>query len=334
MTVIRGLAAARTMPVLALMAGLLALSWAIAPSSVTGQQLGNMVFFGSLLGLGALGQHVVILNGGIDLSIGPTIGLAAVIFADVAQEDTTGAIALGSVLALGAAATVGLANGIAVTVLRITPLIATLGVGALATGAAFTVIGEGAPDTIASSVSRFVTERPLLGAFSPSTAIWLGLALLVAGVLAWTSLGRSFVVVGSNPRAARVIGVRVDRYRVAAYVTGGLLYGTLGLMLTGLAGQPNVTLGDSYLLPSIAAVVVGGTALGGGIGSVVATVVGALFMTQLDSLTLSLKAPTSVQLIVQATVIATAMALYHVRFDRVWLKLAGKEAHQTKPLGI
>jgi ribose transport system permease protein len=237
-----------------------------------------------------------------------------VIFADVAQQGAdTGRILLGAALALGAALCAGIANGVAVTQLRITPLIATLGVGALATGGAFTVIGEGAPKTIADAVGRIVIQRPLLGTFSYVTLVWVLLALAVAAVLRFAVVGRTFVAVGANPRTARALGIHVDRYRLAGYTTAALMYGVLGLALTGLAGQPGVTLGDSYLLPSIAAVVVGGTVLGGGSGSVIATVVGAVFMTQLDSLTLSLKAPTSVQLIVQAAVIATAMALYTLR---------------------
>jgi ribose transport system permease protein len=319
---------ARFAPVCAVLAFLFLISWALAPTSVHGQQLRNIVFFGSFLGLAALGQHIVILVGGIDLSVAPVIGLSAVIFADVAQEGAgTGRIVLGAALAVGAALCAGIANGVAVTLLRITPLIATLGVGALATGGAFTVIGEGAPKTIADAVGRAVIQRPLLGTFSYVTLVWVLLALAVAAVLRWAVVGRTFVAVGANPRTARALGIHVDRYRLAGYTTAALMYGVLGLALTGLAGQPGVTLGDSYLLPSIAAVVVGGTVLGGGSGSVVATVVGAVFMTQLDSLTLSLKAPTSVQLIVQATVIAVAMALYTLRRGSLPRFLRREEAY-------
>jgi len=124
--------------------------------------------------------------------------------------------------------------------------------------------------------------------------------------------------------------MRVDAYRIGAYLFAALLYGVLGLALTGLAGQPSATLGESYLLPSIAAVVVGGTLLGGGAGSVAATAVGAFFITQLDSLTLSLKAPTGVQLMVQAGVIAFAMALYAWRpSGRLLRALRPKEALST-----
>jgi ribose transport system permease protein len=107
------------------------------------------------------------------------------------------------------------------------------------------------------------------------------------------------------------------------------MYAALGIAATGLAGQPSVTIGDSYLLPSIAAVVVGGTLLGGGAGTIVGTVLGTLFMTQLDSLTLSLKAPTSVQYVVQAIVIIAAMALYAWR-PRFWkIHLRSREVVST-----
>ena len=301
---------------------LLAVSWLIAPSSVEGRQLSNTLFFASLLGLAALGQLIVILGGGIDLSIGPTVGLAGVIFANVAQTDDVGSIAAGASLGVLAGVCVGLANGAAVTLLRITPLIATLGVGALATGVSFSVIGDGTPKTVASSVSRFVTDRPILDEVSFITLIWAGVAGILALGLWRTIAGRTFMAVGSNVRSARTLGVRVDAYRAASYVVAGVLYAGLGLALTGLAGQPNVTLGDSYLLPSIAAVVVGGAVLGGGSGSIVATMLGAFFITQLDSVTLSLKASTGAQLIVQAAVIAIAMALYQLKRTKwpAWTK--------------
>lgn len=317
---------ARFVPIAVLMLGLLAVSWIVAPTSVQGQQLNNTVFFASLLGIGALGQHLVILIGGIDLSIAPIIGLTAIVFADITQGSANGEVARGAATALAIALGVGLANGIAVTVLRITPLVATLGVGALATGLAFTVIGDGAPDTVSSRVSRFVSERSLLDTFSPVTLIWLALAAAIAGTLRWTVVGRTFTAVGSNPSAARLVGVRVDLYRTGAYACAAVLYGLLGLGLAGLAGQPSATFGDSYLLPSIAAVVVGGTVLGGGAGSIAATVIGAFFITQLDSLTLSLKAPTAVQLMVQAAVIAGAMALYAWRPNLSRLRVPRKEA--------
>lgn len=328
MDALRRLAAARFAPVAVLMLGLLLTSWILAPTSVQGQQLSNTVFFASLLGIGALGQHLVILIGGIDLSIAPIIGLTAIVFADIAKDSQAGEIARGACTALVIAVGVGLANGLAVTVLRITPLVATLGVGALAIGLAFTFIGDGAPDTIADPVSRFVTDRSILGTFSPVTLVWLALAVAIAATVRWTVLGRTFTAVGSNPSAARLLGVRVDLYRIGAYISAALLYGVLGLGLTGLAGQPSVNFGDSYLLPSIAAVVVGGTVLGGGLGSVAATAIGALFITQLDSLTLSLKAPTGVQLMVQAAVIAAAMALYAWRPSRP-LRSSRKEALST-----
>lgn len=322
--------APRFLPILALTGALLVVSLLLAPTSVEGQQLSNTLFFASFLGIGALGQHLVILIGGIDLSIGPIIGLSAIVFADIAQSEQWSEIMRGAVVALAIAAAVGLANGVAVTVLRITPLVATLGVGALATGLAFTFIGEGAPDTISEPVRRFVTNRSILDTFSPVTIVWLALAAIVTATLSWTVLGRSFTAVGSNPGAARLLGMRVDAYRIAAYLFAALLYGILGLALTGLAGQPSATFGESYLLPSIAAVVVGGTLLGGGAGSIAATSIGAFFITQLDSLTFSLKAPTGVQLMVQAGVIAFAMALYAWRPGwRLFRSFRPKEALST-----
>lgn len=299
-------------PIVVAIMVLVAVSAVAAPSSTSGRQIENVVFYASLLGLATLGQFLVVLSGGIDLSIGPTIALSAVVFADVAQDDTAGSILGGAGLALVAALCVGVVNGLAVCVLRITPLIATLAVGALATGAAYSVIGDGAPDAVPSSVTDATIQRPILGLISYLTVVWIALSVVAAVVLRLTVVGRGLTSAGANPRAARLVGIRVDRYRGGAYVAASVCYGLLGLAVTGLAGQPSVDIGDSYLLPSIAAVVVAGARLGGGTGSVAAVAGGALFVTQLDSLTLSLKASTGVQLIVQAAVIATAMAVYRL----------------------
>jgi ribose transport system permease protein len=303
------------------LATLLLLSPLIAPTSVSRQSLNNLIFFGSMLGLVALGQHLVIVVGGLDLSVPATITLAGLVFADMAS-DSVEETALAVAAALLAALCVGLLNGLTVTVLRITPLIATLGVGAIARGTGFLVHGTGSPDAVPDFFNKLATSRPVFGVFSIAAVIWLISTLLVILIFRLTVAGRRFVAVGDSPHAARAAGIHVDAYKIAGYMAGAFFYGIAGLVLAGVASHAGRTLGDPYLLPPIAAVVVAGTPLGGGIGSVAATAAGALFMTHLDSLTLSMKAPRSVQLIVQGATIALAMGLYRLRFSpanlRIW----------------
>ena len=139
----------------------------------------------------------------------------------------------------------------------------------------------------------------------------------VALVIRTTVVGRRFVAVGASPAAAHVAGVRVKAYRCSTYVLASLTYGAAGILVAGFLGTPGIGAGNDYLLPTIAAVVLGGTSLAGGTGSVVATAIGALFLTQLEQVVLGMGAPDSVQLIIQGSIIALGMALRHVPFARI-----------------
>ena len=287
---------------------LFAVSPLIAPSSVQSGQLINLMFFASFVGLAAIGQHLVISAGGLDLSVAGVITLSALVYAD-AQQSRSLVAAAG--LALLAAGVIGLISGLAVTVLRVTPLIATLGAGAIATGAALEYTGSNPTARVSESFSHVVTER-VLGTVPVITLGWLALAILVSMALRWTVLGRNFVAVGDNPRAARAIGLPVDRYRLASYLGASLFYCVAGIALAGFSRQPGITTGDQYLLLSIAAVVLGGTPLGGGVGSVLATAGGALFMTHVNHMGLAMRAPVAVQLIMQGVVIVAALGIYNL----------------------
>jgi ribose transport system permease protein len=319
----------RFVPIWVVFALIVAVSPLLASESVSGRSWNNLLFFASLLGLAALGQHLVVVVGGLDMSVGPQMALAALVFAKlgsaVATESSASGMVVAALLAVAACIAIGVINGLAVTLLRITPLIATLAGGALATGAAYTLQGSGAPNPVPAAFSEAVSARPLFGVIAVVSLVWLASMALVAGALRWTPAGRRFVAVGDSQRAARAAGIRVGRYRVFGFAAASVFYALAGLAVGGLAQQPGVALGDAYLLPSIAAVVVGGTPLGGGVGSVASTAMGALFMSHLDALTLSMQAPTSVQLIVQGAVIAGAMAAYGLRLPARLRPRAGDE---------
>jgi ribose transport system permease protein len=127
------------------------------------------------------------------------------------------------------------------------------------------------------------------------------------GVLKFTRLGRRFELVGENPRSAEIIGIPVRRFVISAYWLAGALAAAAGVLLAGLLRTPTLTAGDAYLLPSIAAVVLGGTALTGGRGSLVGTALGALFLAQLTQLVQTFTTLTAVQNIVQALIIGVGI---------------------------
>jgi len=300
---------------------LLAASAVIAPSSVAMHSLNNLLYFGSILGLVALGQFIVIIVGGIDLSVAPTITLSGILFAKVVGDSGLGVFTATAVV-LGASLMIGLLNGLSVTVLRVTPLIATLSVGALAMGVAYSEGGTGVQVAVPDSVSHFLTNRTFFGAISVPTVAWLAATLGVAWLLRFTVVGRRFVATGASAPAARALGIRVEAYKVAGYMSCAFFAGLTGIVLAAVALQPGISLGDPYLLPSLVAVIVGGAPFGGGIGSAIATAIGALFWTQLSALALSFNASYSIQLILEAVVLAGAVALYNAGAVTFWLRAA------------
>jgi ribose transport system permease protein len=294
---------------------LIVLSAVLAPSSVRVGQIQSLLYFAAILGFAALGQHLVVVVGGLDVSIGPTVTLAALMFAKYA--DSSGLLAA-VLVATGAGAAIGLINGLAVTILRVTPLIATLGGGAIATGFAYTFAGQGAPSQVPDSYSAFLAQAPL--GIPMAAYMWLASVLFAATVLRFTLSGRRFTAVGANPRASRAVGIPVDVYKAAAYVVGGALFAVTGMLVATAVTTPGLRLGDPYLLPSIAAVVIGGTVLGGGVGSVLATAGGTLFVVQLSNLTLALNGGPAIQQIVQGAVIVAAMAIYGFKLSSLRIR--------------
>ncbi|WP_103380785.1 ABC transporter permease [Pseudonocardia dioxanivorans] len=283
---------------------LFVLSAILVPKSLSAESLGAMLPFWAILAIMSAGQTLVIQQRGIDLSIPGVVSLTAmgfVVFVD--RNDTPVFVGLIVVVALGVV--IGLVNGLIITRINVTPLITTLALNALLVGAMFSYtkgVGSAAP----ASLQAFAAARFL----HVSVLVWLALGTIavVGFVLRRTTVGRRFVAVGSNPDAARAIGLRVDAYIVGAYIAAALLFALAAVLLAGYAQNPAPTMGNPYLFQTVMAVVIGGTSLAGGRGSVVATAVAALFLTQLGQVVLTLGADAAVQLLVQAIAMALALA--------------------------
>jgi ribose transport system permease protein len=285
---------------------LFAVSPLIAAGSLGGSALRGMLPFAAVLAIVGIGQTLVIQQRGLDLSVPGAVSLAAIIVTKY-PAGHGGRLPAAIALALAACAAAGLVSGFAVTWLRITPLVATLGVNALLLGTILRITSGSSTATAAPGLADFTFGRALE---IPNTVLVAVVVLAaVAVVVRTTLLGRRFVAVGTNARAAYVAGLPVNRYRLLTYAAAGLCYGCAGILLAGYLRTPGLSAGDNYLLPSIAAVVLGGTSLAGGSGSVVATAGGALFLTQLQQVVFGAGAPSSVQLLIQAGVIAAGMTL-------------------------
>jgi ribose transport system permease protein len=269
--------------------------------------------FAAILAIIGIGQTLVIQQRGLDLSVPGIVSLSAILVTKLSNGSDSGLLTA-VIVVIAASALAGLVSGLAVTRLGITPLVATLGVNALLLGTILQITGGSSSASAPPGLASFAFGRVL----GVSYLVLIALALVagVAFVLRRTTAGRRFVAIGTSAAAAHVAGMPVRRYRLATYSIAAVCYGVAGVLVAGYLQTPGLSAGNNYLLPSIAAVVLGGTSLAGGSGSVLATAVGALFLTQLQQVVFGAGAPASVQLLIQSIAIGLGMALRSVPWRR------------------
>ena len=281
-------------------------SWFVQPQSLSFGSLSAMLPFAAILAVVAAGQTLIIQQGGIDLSVPGMVSLGVVILTRIPNGDEAKLpLALG--LAFLALAGTGLANGLIVNKLGITPIVTTLGMNALLFGAVLFISGGTPRDTTALLQSLITTTFLGIG-----RAVWIAIVVLIVVeiLVKRTVAGRRFEAIGANRAAARAAGFSSTRYEIGAYVAAGVMYFIGCLLLAGVVKTPSAFQGNNYLLPSVAAVVLGGTSLLGGPGSVIATAAGALFLTQLQQLLRTTDLNAGVVLIVQAIAIAVGVGIH------------------------
>ena len=248
---------------------------ALSDSFATWSNLLNVMRQASLLFLTAGGVTLVILAGGLDLSVGANVGLCACVAAILL--DRTGSTAAGITAGVACGAVVGLLNGLMVTALRLAPFVATYGMLWVLDGLSFVLMGGGTIFGLPRSF-RVLGSGYLLGIPVPIylMAVTLGLGGLV---LTRSRLGQEIYAIGANPLAARFSGIPVQRRMLLLYTLCGALAGLAGVVYLARVNSAEAGLGESLLLPAIAAVVIGGTSLFGGIGGLVGTLLGAIMLT-------------------------------------------------------
>jgi len=288
------------------------------PDSVRSSVLQGMLPFAAVLAIAAMGQTLVIQQRGIDLSVPGVMSLVVVLVTHGPNGDG-GKLAGAILLAFAVAAGVGLLSGLLVTRLGITPIVTTLGVNALLLGA-IVQISKGSPTTTTDALHGFANGHVL--GIPTAIVIAVVLMLVVSFVIKRTTVGRRYEAVGASAAAARAAGIDPRRYQLSAYVGAALLYCCAAILLAGVVTTPSITSGDAYLLPTVAAVVLGGTSLLGGVGSVAATAVAALFLTQLDQFVLATGASSAVQNLVQAVALVVGIGAYSVNWSAVRHRLA------------
>ncbi|WP_295812447.1 ABC transporter permease [uncultured Nitratireductor sp.] len=269
---------------LVLIAALLFLGDALSPGFASGSQILRLLIVAALLGIVAAGQNLVILGGreGIDLSVGGVVSLSAIVAGNV-MNGMDGGIPLAILACVATGALFGLFNGLGVTLLRIPPLVMTLGMLGVLQGL-LVVIRQGIPSgRAAPALSEFVT-RPFLFGLPGIIWLWIGVGLLMAFILHRTVFGQRVYAIGSNERAAFMAGVPVRRMRIALFMLSGVFAAIAGLCLLGYSGSSFANVGEQYMLPSIIAVVFGGTPLSGGKGGYTGTMAGAVLLVVLQSI--------------------------------------------------
>jgi len=275
------------------------------PKFLTSGNLAAIARQTAVITIMAMGMTMVMVSGGIDLSVGSIVGLTAVV-GSLSMAASGQAALVGIVVAILVGGLCGIANGTAVTTLRIPPFIVTLGAMGIYRGLALYISNGNAVVGLPESAG-YLAERTLLGVIPVPLLLVIALALLIHFTLSQTRLGRYCYAMGSNIEAARFAGINVWRYQVTYYAILGALSGLAGAMETSrtVTGQPNA--GETYELNVIASVVIGGGSLSGGQGTVIGTIIGSLIMGVLANGGNLLQISPFIQKIVIGTVIILAV---------------------------
>lgn len=262
----------------------------------------------SFIGVAAAGQTVVVITGGIDLSIPWVMTSAAFLLGDLAHSNGSLTWAIPVVLLYGAA--IGAINGLGVAFVGVSPIIMTLAMDTILSGFSYQLnanLSGNVPALVSNLSSDYV------GPFSIDVIIWAAVGILVSAFLVITVPGRSIYAVGSNLQVARFSGIRVKAILVTAYTLSGMTAVCAGIIVAGYASQSYAGMGDPYLFTSIAALAVGGISIYGGSGSYAGVVAGVFIITCLGVLFGAMSLGPSVLDIVYGVVIIVAMLLMKVR---------------------
>lgn len=278
----------------------------ISPTFLRTQNLLNLLLQASVNALLAAGMTLVILTAGIDLSVGSLLALTAVVTADLLAGGLAVPLAVAGGLGVGAAA--GLVNGLLITKTKIPPFIATLGMMTLARGLALSY-AAGRPITGMPAAFRLLGAGQILGVPVPVILVALVYALGLF-IIARTNFGRYILAVGNNAEAARHAGIPVHKTTVAVYVISGMLAALAGMVMVARLNSAQPSMGMVFELNAIAAVVVGGTALSGGKGSLFGTLLGAILLALISNAINILNIPSFYAQVFQGTIIIVALLVH------------------------
>jgi ribose transport system permease protein len=271
-----------------------------------------------IVAVGAIGMTLIIISGGIDLSVGSSIALTSVVTALLLRAGYPPVMAIAAGIIVGGV--VGLVNGLTITGLRVVPFIATLGMLGVARGVAKWLAGQQTVNVPATWVNELAVTFPTPAWLLLAPGVWIALALavLTAVVLRNTVFGRRVFALGSNEAAARACGIPVERLKLWIYSLAGLYFGLAGVTQMSRLRQGDPTVAVGAELDIIAAVVIGGGSLAGGEGSILGSMIGALIMAFLRNGCQQMGWPNYIQEIIIGAIIIIAVAIDRFRHARTY----------------
>ncbi|MCL4352798.1 MAG: ABC transporter permease, partial [Firmicutes bacterium] len=267
----------------------------------------TILVISSFVGYVGIGQTLVILTGGIDLSIAYLMNATAVFMTGLAASHIAPTDVVLVIVAFGGAL-VGFVNGIGIVIFNIPPLVMTLGMNSVLEGVVL-VYTNGTPAGNAPALIHYLVNGRI-GPLPVDLVVWAVLAIVVGVMLARTVFGRRLYAVGNSITSSYLSGINVGRTLMGTYTIAGFFTGLAGMFLAGFAGYSYLGMGDAYLLPSIAVVVIGGASIVGGRGNYVGTIAGAIIITVLTTILTILNMPIAVRDILYGLVILAALLLY------------------------
>jgi len=282
----------------------------MSPGFASPRQIAALLTIAALLGVVSAGQNLVILSGheGIDLSVGGIISFSAFLAGNIMQQSDANLVQAVAA-ALGAGFLIGLASGLGVTLLRIPPLVMTLGMLGVVQGG-LVLLTRGVPSGRAAPLLARIVGEPTVIGLPGIVLIWIAVGLGLELLLRRTSFGFQIYAIGANEAAAALAGVPVRLTRALVFGLSGFFSGLTGVLLLGYTGNVFIGAGDQYMLPSIIAVVIGGTSLAGGSGGYVGTMAGAVFLVLLQSILTALSIPPFGRQVIYGMTLLALMLIY------------------------
>jgi ribose transport system permease protein len=284
----------------------------VFPTFLSAGYLLQQLQIAAFLGIVAVGALGVIMIGHIDLSIPWTMtsaAIAATAMVGVGSASGNTAAAFAIPVGLGVGAFIGIINGIGVAILRVPAMIWTLGINAVILGLSIFVTGGFAPAGAASPLMRTLAVGRTFG-LSNAVFVWIGVSMIAAFLLRRSYVGRAVISIGNGERAAYLAGIGTQGIVVLVFVFAGMCSALGGMLLAGYSNQAYQTMGDPYLLPAVAAIVIGGTSIQGGSGSVIGMVLGVIFVTLLTSVLSVMQMPDPHRQIIYGLVVLITLLIY------------------------